>query len=78
MGRGGQALQVPALGVLANQHQQAQMGQLRQQLLAPGGGAFAARRQVAALRVLARKAKAHGQDGDAAGVVKFGLNMSRV
>ena len=63
--------QVPALGVAADGQDQLELRHGREQALVPGGRAFPARRQVAAGRVVAGKAEAHGHDGDAALVVEL-------
>src|ERR1700690_2365282 len=55
---------MPSLGVLADEENEFEVGHERKHLLAPQFRAFAARRQVAALRVKARETEAHGHDGD--------------
>ena len=69
---GGRA-EVPALGVAADGEQELEAGEPREERRAPGFGAFAAGRQVAAVRALAGEAESHRDDGDAPGVVEGGL-----
>ena len=63
--------QMPALRIAADQQDQLQLRHGREQARVPGGRAFAPRRQVAAGRIMAGKAEAHGHDGDAPLVVEL-------
>lgn len=57
--------QLPSLGVTPDQQGQFDLGQLRQQILAPKLGATLGRRIVAALGIGPRKAEGHGRHADA-------------
>jgi hypothetical protein len=55
---------MPFLRVLADKENEFEVGKKRKHFLAPQFSAFATWRQVAALRVKAGEAEAHGHDGD--------------
>ena len=65
------SVELPALRILADQDNQFYLRQMGQNFAMPGWRAFAPRRQISALGVIARKAEAHGDDGDFFGVVEY-------
>src|ERR1700722_12796253 len=65
---------MPFLRVLPNEQNELQIGESRKHSLAPQFGAFAARRQVAALDVEAGEAEAHGRHGHDLRIVEHVLS----
>jgi hypothetical protein len=64
---------MPSLGVPADQDHQCEVVKLGEHFLVPGLRALAARRQVAALVVVAGEAEAHRHDGHFAGIVEIAV-----
>src|SRR3954471_15010491 len=64
------AAEMPALRVLPDREDELETGQRLEQGLAPLFGAFAAGRELAALRILAREARPHRHDCDAGRIIE--------
>ena len=66
----GAPFQVPIEGVASHQQGELEFRHRRKKLVLPGYSALPARRQVAALRIGARKTKGHADNGNAAFVIE--------